>query len=215
MSSDEIPTAVNGINYEEDEDKIPDMYKEPQRWTEYQINQHLITKHLLDDDEEEGDFHSYEYCHFLAASYHSPTPSDWTYKIYLQYLMNSSALDHVRVLFKEPEEIELDGLEELFEDSICNKVAIVGVDRDDSDMAVSADEHLCNGDMAESKEDIVIIPATCTTVNLLGKKLGADVKENEVSMNNYSGTVASHRIYNETINIYGQKYWRFWFDRGK
>ena len=80
MSSDEIPTAANGINYEEDEDKIPDMYKEPQRWTEYQINQHLIMKHLLDDeDEEEGDFHSYEYCHFLVATYHSPTPSDNTY----------------------------------------------------------------------------------------------------------------------------------------
>ena len=212
MSSD-TAYGVND-NMDEDEDRIPDWYTEPQRFTEYQIKQHLITKHLLDDDDEEdGAFHSYEYCHFLVATYHSPTPSDWTYKIYLQYLMNSSALDHVRVLFKEPEEIELDGLEELFEDSICNKVAIIVVDGDDR--AVSADELLCDGDMAESKEDIVIIPATCTAVNLLGKKLGADVKENEVSMNNYSGTVASHRIYNETINIYGQKYWRFWFDRGK
>ena len=149
MSSD----TAYGVsdNMDEDEDRIPNYYTEPQRFTEYQIKQHLITKHLLDDDDEEdGAFHSYEYCHFLVATYHSPTPSDWTYEIYLKYLTNSSALDHVHVLFKQPEEIESDGEE----------YTAVGHVASISD-GVEAPEDIPDGNSCGSggeSEPIVIIP---------------------------------------------------------
>ena len=197
---------------------LPDIDEDPDGLAICMVRQDLEVSLLLDDGEQDYNI--------LLANYPSKEPKDWNWNIYMQYIRNSSALDHVHVLFKEPEEINLEGLKELFEDSICNKVAVEVVDSDD--MAVCAEELLCNGNIADSNEDIVIIPAIedvrdhkwllnldCTAVNLLGKKLGADVKECEKPMNNYSDQMAFKRIHLENTNIYGQKYCRYWFDRGK
>ena len=119
---------------------LPD---DPDALARCMVGQDLKVSLLLDNWEHDHNL--------LMANYHSKEPNDWNWNIYMQYLRNSSALDHVHVLFKEPEEINLEGLKELFEDSICNKVAVEVVDSDDR--AVCADELLCNGDSADSKEN--------------------------------------------------------------
>ena len=116
-------------------------------------------------------------------------------------------------------EVPFDNIHSWDQSGVEESIAVEVVDSDD--MAVCAEELRCNGDMADSKRDIVIIPATedvrddkwllhldCTGVNLLGKKLGADVKECKEPMNNYSGATTLGRV-SQGI------YCRHWFDRGK
>ena len=210
-----MDTAADSANYVyEDIGECPSFIDQPQAFAEYQIKEHLITKHLLDGEED-----SYEYCHFLVATYHSPTPSDWTYKIYLQYLMNSSALDHVHVLFKEPEEIDLDGLKELFEDSICNEVAVEVVDSDDK--AFCADKLLCNGEFDDSvisedwRDDKSLSIVPYASGDLQGNASGTKMINYAIIDDYYRAAVALGRIITQIMDYNEREYIRFLYDRGR
>ena len=97
MVSDEIHTAVNGVTYEEFEEigECPSFITEPQAFTEYQVKEHLQLRQLLGDEDAD----------FLMSSYHSKIPCEWNFKIYLQYISNNSALDVLKHLFEDPEDV--------------------------------------------------------------------------------------------------------------
>ena len=92
MRSDEISIAVNGV---EEIGECPSFIDQPQDFTEYEVKQNLQLRQLLGD----------EYSDFLMSTYHSPIPSEWNFKIYLQYISNSSALDELKHLFEDPEDV--------------------------------------------------------------------------------------------------------------
>ena len=126
---------------------------------------------------------------------------------------------------KEPEEIDLDGLKELFEDSICNQVVVEVVDCTNSSGNGEA-IGVINGD---ERESIVISPCSNEDIgdykwlpNMLDEhgvlqcsESGNNVNATTPVEDYYSGTMALKRIYQEKTNIYGQTYCRYWFDRGK
>ena len=222
MSSDyEVPSAADAVDGEDLEEifTIPDIDEDPDGFAVYMVRQDLQVWLLNDDCEQDYNI--------LMANYHSPTPSDWTYKIYMQYLRNSRALDHIRVLFKEPEEINLEDLKELFEDSVCNTDAVEWVDRDDQ--VVCADELLCNGDIADSKKDIVIIPCGNEDVMdgkllpslsyapgvLHGSKSGLYMNTTEPIVKYYSEETSLIRSNMDIVDNNEREYFRFLHDRGR
>ena len=94
MGSDEILTAADSANYEEI-GECPSFIDQPQAFTEYQVKENLQLRQLLGDEDSD----------FLMSTYHSPIPSEWNFKIYLQYISNSSALDELKHLFEDPEDV--------------------------------------------------------------------------------------------------------------
>ena len=205
-SEDQVPNAVDGVNDEEFEEifTLPDIDEDPDGLAICMVRQDLEVSLLLDDGEQDYNI--------LMANYHSKEPKDWNWNIYMQYIRNSSALDHVHVLFKEPEEINLEGLKELFEDSICNKVAVEVVDCKEMTVCVqelqgSSDIEFGYSNSCDSG-DIVLSYG-------LASKLNGIMIVSAVIQDYYRAAVSLSRIITQIMDYNEREYIRFLYDRGR
>ena len=171
---------------------------------------------------------------FLMLSYHSKIPSDWTFKIYWQYLLNKEPLDYIKYLFEDPkddataDEDHYD-LREKSESEELQYLAVEQVDTsfDGGDMQNSGNLTLCYGN--DGQEEMVNIPGITEDLRddkglqslpgAAGDLLDGDYerKMNATTgiKDTYTTSATLMRICWETMNIYGQKCCWVVFDRGK